>query len=81
MERIIYLFCDIAYAKYCNLPVLTIPEFQVSVRILACLNDGMGWFCGVPPPHYQYLRVRLAVRNCAVESNPVVYQQIVKSLS
>lgn len=50
MERIIYLFCDIAYAKYCNLPVLKIPEFQVSVQILAYSNDGVGWFCGVSPP-------------------------------
>lgn len=53
MERIIYLFCDIAYAKYCNLPVLTIAEFRVSVQVLTCLNDGVGWFCGVsplPPP-------------------------------
>lgn len=84
MERIIYLFCDIAYAKCCNLPVLIIPEFQVSVWILACSNHGMGWFCGVSsptPPHYQDLRVQLAVNSCAVKSSPVVYQPIVKSLS
>lgn len=84
MERIIYLFCDIAYAKYCSFPVLTIPAFQVSVPILACRNNGLGWFCDVFSPlshHYQYLKVQLTVSSCVVKSSPVVYQQIVKSLS
>lgn len=43
--------------------------------------DGFVVFSPLPLPHYQDLRVQLAVNSCAVKSSPVVYQQIVKSLS
>lgn len=43
MERIIYLFCDIADAKYCNLLVPTTLRFEITVQTLSCFKNGMMW--------------------------------------
>lgn len=77
--EIIYLFCDTADAKYCNLLVPATLRFEITVQTLSCFKNEMMWVAFFFPLHHQYLRAQSTVSHCAVKCSPVVFQLLVES--